>query len=412
LAELPQEDQRPRRTLIIVENVSAPADQRLWSEATALCRAGYEVTVICPKRRSVEPSEETIDGIRVFRHPLPFQSPTFLGTLFELPFALFWEFVLSIKIARRYGFDVIHICNPPNVIFLIGAIYKIIAKKRVVFDYRDANPKRHKGKIGHRGSLIERLAFTTADLSLSIDESHQEIAISRGRMPAEKAIVLRPCPDLERVTPRPPDPLWRHGRAYMVAYAGEVSKAQGIDLFLSAIEYIVHERQHANIQFVIAGSGPEWQEIAGLCGKMDLGEYVTFTGSVDDETLCTILSTAVLCVDPRRVTSANTTSQKIMEYMAIGKPIVQFDTTEDHSVAQQASRYARKNDYVDFGNQILDLIDCPKIRQLMGDFGRHRVREELSWQHEQRKLLSAYEGLFMMRPANRTYETEKTAKRR
>jgi hypothetical protein len=150
LAELPQENQRPRRTLIIVENVSAPADQRLWSEATALCRAGYEVMVICPKRRSVEPPEETIDGIRVFRHPLPFQSPTFLGTLFELPFALFWEFVLSIKIARRYGFDVIHICNPPNVIFLIGAIYKIIAKKRVVFDYRDANPERHKAKIGHR----------------------------------------------------------------------------------------------------------------------------------------------------------------------------------------------------------------------------------------------------------------------
>jgi len=397
LAEIPREDQRPRRTLIIVEDVSAPLDRRLWSEATALARAHYEVSVICPKRRKIEATEEIIDGIRVFRHPLPFRAPTFLGKLFELPIALFWEFVLSVNIARRYGFDVLHICNPPNIIFLIGAIYKIFARKGILFDYRDATAKRSE-ETGDRGSLVERLAFKTADLALSINEPHRQIAIRQG-MPVKRAVVLRPCPDPERVNPRQADPLWRNSRASMVAYAGEVSKTEGLDLLMTTIDYIVHQEQRADIQFVIAGSGPEWHEIAALCGKMELGDYVTFTGPVDDETLCTILSTADVCVDPRRVTPRNTisTSQKIMEYMAIGKPIVQFDMVEGRLLAMDASRYARENDAIDFGKHILELLDSPEDRKIMSDFGQQRFRKELSWQREQQKLLLAYDLLFAIR---------------
>jgi glycosyltransferase involved in cell wall biosynthesis len=398
LAEIPREDQRPRRTLIIVEDVSALLDRRLWSEATALARAHYEVAVICPKRRKTEATEETVDGIRVFRHPLPFRAPTFLGKVFELPIALFWEFVLSIKIARRYGFDVLHICNPPNIIFLIGAIFKIFGRKSVLFDFRDAVPQQSDEKTGNRGSLVERLAFKTADLSLTINEPHRQIAISHG-MPVKRAVVLRPCPDPERVTRRQPDALWRNSRASMVAYAGEVSKAEGLDLLMSTIDYIVHQEQRADIQFVIAGSGPEWHEIASLCGKMDLGDYVTFTGAVDDDTFCTILSTADVCVDPRRVTPKNTisTSQKIMEYMAIGKPIVQFDMVEGRLLALDASRYAQENDAIDFGKHILELLDSPEVRKIMSDFGQQRFRKELSWQREQQKLLLAYDLLFAIR---------------
>ncbi len=182
-----------------MENVSAPADQRLWSEATALQRAHYDVSVICPKRRSNEIPEETIDGIKVFRHPLPFRTPVFLAKLIEYPIALFWEFVLSIKIARRYGFDVIHICNPPNMIFLIAVIYKIFGRKNIVFDYRDATAGRHEERLAARGSFIERIALKRADIILAINGSHREIAISRGGMPAERVVVVRPCPDLERV---------------------------------------------------------------------------------------------------------------------------------------------------------------------------------------------------------------------
>ncbi len=157
--------------------------------------------------------------------------------------------------------------------------------------------------------------------------------------------------------------------------------------------------ERADIQFVIAGGGPDWHEIASLCGKMDLSDYVTFAGLVDDETLFSILSTADVCVDPRRVTVENSISisQKLMEYMAIGKPIVQFDMAEGRLLAQEASRYARENDPVDFGNQILELLDSAEIRNIMSDFGQQRIRKELSWHREQRKLLSAYDAIFVSR---------------
>ena len=69
---------------------------------------------------------------------------------------------------------------------------------------------------------------------------------------------------------------------------------------------------------------------------MQLADYVTFTGRIDDTTLLTMLSTADVCVNPDRATAMNdmSTMNKIMEYMALGKPIVQFDVTEGRVSAQ------------------------------------------------------------------------------
>jgi glycosyltransferase involved in cell wall biosynthesis len=129
---------------------------------------------------------------------------------------------------------------------------------------------------------------------------------------------------------------------------------------------------------------------------MDLQEFVTLTGRVDDKTLFTILSTADVCVNPDRVTTMNdiSTMNKIMEYMALGKPIVQFDLTEGRRSALEASVYARKNDVEDLADKILDLIDDEARRKEMGEFGRMRVEKALQWTHEVPKLLEAYEVLF------------------
>jgi glycosyltransferase involved in cell wall biosynthesis len=413
LSEISPEDQPRRRTLIVVKNISATLDQRVWSEATALQRGGYDVSVICPKRRSVEAAEEIVDDIRVFRHSLPLWAPVLLRKILELPLALFWEFILSIKISSRYGFDVIHIFNPPNVISVIGAIHKYLAGKSILFDYRDSNAQAFEAGASEHGSFIERLAFKFADLCLTVSDRLKKIAIARSGVEARKIIVLRPCPDLERVFPRRPDPLLLNSRAYLVAYAGEVGKAEGVDLLMGAINYIVHDQQRADIQFVIAGGGPEWHEIASLCGRLELSDCVTFTGSVDNEALCTILSTADLCVSPGRPTFAAeaAASQRIMEYMAIGKPIVQFESADGRALAGEASHYAKTNDATDFGNQIIELLDSPEKRKIMGEFGQRRVRQDLSWQREQRKLLLAYEALFTMR-AQRSARPKETKQRK
>jgi len=390
---------------MIVENLPVPFDRRVWSEATTLHQAGYLVSVICPVGRGYDKFEETIDGINIYRHSLPVEARGPLAYLLEYSAALFWEFALSLKVARQHGFDVIHACNPPDLIFLVGLFYKIFSGKSFLFDHHDANPEFFEAKFSRRGFfwrlllLAEKLTFKAADISIATNESYRRIAIDRGGMASDRVFVVRSGPNIERVKKLDSDPRWCNGRHFLVGYVGVISQAEGLDLLLASVEYIVRTKHRDDIQVVVVGSGPEWQEITEMCTKMHLDDYVTFTGRVDDSTLFTILSTADVCVNPDRVTAMNdiSTMNKIMEYMALGKPIVQFDVTEGRISALDASLYAKANDPVDFGEKILELINDPSRRTRMAEYGWRRVHETLAWHHEQPKLLKAYDTLFELR---------------
>ncbi len=403
--------QPTRRVLIIVENLSVPFDRRVWSEATTLRQAGYEVSIICPKAQGFNAAEETIDGIHIFRHSLPLDAHGPLGYFVEYSGALISEFILSLKIARRYGFDVIHACNPPDLIFLIGAFYKFLARKSFLFDHHDVCPQLYEAKFRRRGFfwwllvIAEYLTFKLSDISIATNQSYRKIAIKNGRMPAEKVFVVRSGPNLDRIKPVSPDARWLNGRKFLVAYVGVISKSEGLDLLLQAVDHIVYKLGRTDIQFVVVGSGPEWHTITRLCAKLQLGDYITFTGRVDDTILLKVLSTADVCVNPDRVSSMTniSTMNKIMEYMAIGKPIVQFDVTEGRFSAEEASLYAKKNDPIDFADKILELIGDPKKRARMGKFGQRRVTDELAWSHEQPKLLAAYDALFSLRDQRKAW---------
>ncbi|WP_456731833.1 glycosyltransferase family 4 protein [Bradyrhizobium sp. USDA 3364] len=391
----------PRRILIIVENLPVPFDRRVWCEATSLRKAGYEVSVICPKGRGHDASYECLEGIHIYRHPMPVEARGIAAYLIEYPVALFWEALLAIKVAWKHGFDVIQGCNPPDLIFLIGLLFKL-GGKRFVFDHHDVNPELYEAKFGRRDvfwqllRLVEYLTFKTASISIATNESYREIAITRGRMPADRVFVVRSGPNLERVRSRPTDPAWRRGRRYSVGYVGVIGQSEGIDLLLRSIGHIVHDLGRTDIQFNIAGTGPEWNAVVKLCEEMQLSDYVNFTGAITDDALFTMLSTADVCVNPDRVTPMNdiSTMNKIMEYMALGRPIVQFDVREGRRSALDASLYAAENDPKDFAGKIITLIDNTSLRQTMGTFGRSRVERVLSWTHEEPKLLAAYETLF------------------
>ncbi len=229
-------------------------------------------------------------------------------------------------------------------------------------------------------------------------------------MPPDRVFVVRSGPDIERVKALPPDSAWRNGRKYVVGYVGVISQSEGLDLLLASVEYIVRKRGRTDIQFVLVGGGPEWEAINQLCKKMGLQEFVTLTGRVDDKTLFTVLSTSDVCVNSDRATTMNdiSTMNKIMEYMAVGKPIVQFDVTEGRYSAQESSLYARANDPVDFADKILELLNDPERRARMGEFGKRRVHDVLAWHKEQPKLLLAYEKLFELRGNRAPAKTKDT----
>jgi glycosyltransferase involved in cell wall biosynthesis len=394
-----------RRVLMIVENLPVPFDRRVWSEASTLSRHGYEVSIICPKGPGATASFEIIDGIAVYRHWLPTEGRGVLGYLAEYSAALFWEFVLSLKVLTTRGFDVVHACNPPDLIFVVGAFHKFLFGKSFIFDQHDINPELYEAKFGQRGFLwrvmvlLERITFALSDVSIATNQSYRAIAIERGRMNPDRVFVVRSGPNLSRVRSLRPDPAWKKGRKFLVAYVGVIGKQEGIDLLLEAITHIRKGRNRDDVQFVIVGSGPELEEVKKLATAHKLDDLVTFTGRVDDATLFTILSTADVCVNPDRPNAMNdkSTMNKIMEYMALGKPIVQFDLTEGRVSAGEASLYARNTDTADFGDKVLELVDDPVRRDRMGAFGQKRIHDELSWDHETANLLGAYEKAFNLR---------------
>ena len=94
-----------RKILIIVENETVPFDSRVWKEARSLHDDGYEVTVLSPKRRGYTAAHEILNGIHIYRHPLPLEAKGAIGYLREYCAALFWEFVLAWKIFFKKRFQ-------------------------------------------------------------------------------------------------------------------------------------------------------------------------------------------------------------------------------------------------------------------------------------------------------------------
>ena len=242
---------------------------------------------------------------------------------------------------------------------------------------------------------LERWTFRTADVSLATNESYRRIAIERGGMAPERVFVVRSGPSLQRMKIAPPDDRLKCGRRYLVGYVGVMGKQEGIDYLLRAVSRIVHQLGRSDIQFGLVGGGTSLHQMKARAVELGIADFVTFTGRLPDREMLAMLNTADVCVNPDIANDMNdkSTMNKIMEYMALGKPIVQFDLAEGRISAQQASLYAKKNDAMDFADKIVELLDDPARRVQMGNFGRRRVTEELEWTYEAPKLLAAYAAL-------------------
>ena len=390
-----------RRVLIIVENLPCPFDRRVWQEARTLAAAGYLVSIICPKGKGYEKSFEEIDGIAIYRHLQPFEASGALGYLAEYTWALLAEFALSLRVLMERGFDAIHACNPPDTLFLIGSFYKLFGKK-FLFDHHDINPELYEAKFQRRDLFyrlmvwLERRTFETADVCVATNESYRRIAIERGSRSPSKVFVVRSGPDLRRLRVLPATAALKNGRRYLVGYVGVMGRQEGIDGLLSSVQHIVQDMKRTDIQFGLVGGGTELAAMRKLAEQLGIADYVTFTGRVPDDELLAMLNTADVCVNPDVANDMNdkSTMNKIMEYMALGKPIVQFDLTEGRVSAQDASLYARRNDPVDMARKLVALLDDPELRQRMGAAGLERVKTVLAWEHEAPRLLAAYEELF------------------
>lgn len=394
-----------RRILIIVENLPVPFDTRVWQEASTLAANGYTVSVICPKGKGYNADYECIDGVHIYRHDLPTEGNGAIGYAREYFSALWNEYRLARKIYKKHGFHVIHGCNPPDDIYMVARMFK---GKGVdyVFDHHDICPELYEAKFGKKSGLfyksqlwLERNTYRHCTFAFVTNESYRRIAIERGGMDPDKVHVLRSGPRLERLVIRPPKPEIKRGKRYMVGYLGVIGQQEGIQYMLQAARHIRDNMGRDDIFWGIVGGGPHLDELRRLCTSMGLDDIVEFTGRVDDNKMLDYLNTADICVNSDEYNEMNdkSTMNKVLEYMALGKPIVQFDLTEGRYSAQDASLYARPNDAVDMAEKIVALLDDPDRRAEMSRIGRDRIVNHLSWDHTSRALLDTYDKYFTER---------------
>lgn len=397
--------ENPRRILIVVENLPVPLDRRVWLEAVSLVEAGYQVSVICPTGRGWDSLYEVIDGVHIYRHPAPPEAHSGAVDYAREYGAALWQwFKLARKVRRERGFDVIQGCNPPDLIFLLALWYRLRGV-RYMFDHHDVCPELFEAKFGKRGLLYkvmliwERMTFATASVSIATNESFRAIAIRRGKMAPEDVFVVRSAPRIENFLPGPGNTDWRRGAATVMGYVGVIGQQEGMDLLVLAARHLIFDLGHKDVHFVIVGFGPHLEIVKADIEDKGLSEYFTLTGALYGDDLLSALNVIDIGVspDPKNAMNDISTMNKVMEYMTLEKPLVQFDLTEGRASAGDASLYAKANDPVDFAAKIAELIENPEMGREMGKRGRRRVLENLSWEHSVTPLLAAYERIFAKR---------------
>lgn len=383
--------------LILVENLPVPLDRRVWQESCALRDAGYEVVVICPRMRGCTASAEKLEGIQIYRHWISEEAGGFIGFFREYASALWGEWWLAWKAWRRHRFRVIHLCNPPDLLFLIAWPFKLFGV-RVIYDVHDVWPEMFEAKFGQRSffywivRLAERLTHACANVVIATNESVKQIAIARGKKPPDRVFVVRTAPKISGLD-RPADPALKKNRRFLVGYVGVMGDADGVNYLIDAADHVVHRMGRKDVQFLLMGTGPEHTRLAGQRDRLGLKEFVDLPGRVSNDFLFTALRTIDLGVscDPINSYNDHCTMNKVLEYMAFGKAQVMFDLKEGRASAGEAAAYVAENSASTLGEAIVRLLDDPATRESMGRKGEERLRTQLNWERSVEQLLRAYE---------------------
>ncbi len=388
------------KILMLVENLSVPFDRRVWQEATTLKSAGFEVSVVCPRMVDRKPFE-VLEGVSIYRYPMPYTANRAIGYALEYSWMLFFSFIYAIYVFFRRGFHIIHVCNPPDLLFLIALPFRPFGVK-FIFDQHDLGPETFQSKFNRKTGMILRILFALeqwtyrlAHAVISTNESYRQVAVDRGNVPRERTWVVRSAPDLKRFIAFDPVPELKKDKPFLACYLGTMGQQDGVDYLLRSIKIIMQDWGRKDIRFVLMGGGENLPVLKKMADDLGLQDVCHFTGRIPDKLLRQYLSTADVAVAPDPVNPLNniSTMNKILEYMAMSRPIVSYRLVESERSAGEAALYAEDNNEEDFARKIITLLDDPELRKKLGDYGRKRFEEKLSWERSTQQLLAAYRSL-------------------
>lgn len=393
-----------RHVLLIVENEAVPFDRRMWNIALSLGEFGARVSVICPMAGPDNEREVTLDGISVYRYRNTFSDGSVRGYLSEYAVAFLKTFVLFHRVIRRRGrIDIVHAANPPDI-FWPFALYARLFGAKFIFDEHDLAPETYLSRFNRAdaGGILFRLQSWFQALSyrvshgiISTNESYKAKAVAGKPEYAAKAFVVRNGPDTRKFHRRQPNPALKKDRRHLAAYIGVMAVQDGVEYIIRAVDELVRRRSFTDLIVYLIGDGDDRPRLQQLVEQLRLEEHVIFTGRIPDGPALEILSTAdvFLSPDPSNPLNDLSTMTKVMEYMAMGKPIVSFDLKEARYSAGDSALFVASNDVGAFADGIVAILGDPAASERMGQVGMARVEEQLSWQKQSEHLLDAYSSV-------------------
>jgi glycosyltransferase involved in cell wall biosynthesis len=381
---------------MLLENNPYPRDVRVHAEAISLVKAGHGVTVIAP-RGAGEARRELLDGVEVIRfRAFDGSSRGALGFLAEYGLAAIALHIGAVR-GLLAGATVLHLHNPPDILWGAGALFRL-AGRRVVFDHHDLFPETVEVKFGpgiasRMATIGQRLTFAVANHVIATNESYAEVARRIGHKAPAAITVVRNAPPSDWT--RMPT-LDRPGKLQRIelAYLGAVSAQDGVEGLAPVLAALRGEPYRLDARLTIIGDGDARPALEADLARHRVSEYVTFTGWVALQRVPELLRQADVCVDPAPATDVNqrSTMIKIAEYLALGKPVVGYDLLEARRTAGGAALLVPAGDVGAFTAQIAALAVDPDLRRRVSDTARERAAE-LTWEHSERALLSAYRSL-------------------
>jgi glycosyltransferase involved in cell wall biosynthesis len=410
-----------------------PNDERVRQEAETLVRAGYRVSVVC-SALSGEPMRERVNGIEVYRfRPILLSYQTrqkrdrassavshatdseasrrrkeVLRYLFGWGGSTLVVLGACARILAREGIDVVHAHNPPDTLALAALPWKL-AGVRFVYDEHDLAPEMYLARGGGRGSrslifrallLLERLSYRLADHVITTNESYRHMAVTRGNIAPGQITIVRNGPLLEEF-PEPAGTSSDNGRGIVLGYVGIIGYQDGVDELVRAVHELVFNLERRDVSCVVIGSGDAVDGLRRLARELAVDDRITFTGWLPHAAAMRVLAEVDVAVEPAPANpyTEQSTMLKIMEYMALGKPVVGFDLRENRVTADGAALFVRAcNNPAELARAIAQLADDPELRARMGALGRKRVEEELAWMYSEPQLLEAYAEVLGRRP--------------
>jgi glycosyltransferase involved in cell wall biosynthesis len=383
------------RVVMALENNPYPQDVRVRAEAESLVAAGHDVTVLAP-RDPGQPRRELVRGVRVRRFRLPPTPATPAGFVREYAVANAHLYRAGAAELLR-GAEVVHLHNPPDTLFGVGFLARALGRK-VVFDHHDLAPELFEAKFGpgRVASLLrrfERLTFRGATVVIAANESHREVARTRGGVTAERVAVVRNGPPAAAFAAATE----ARGGALEdphLLFLGSMESQDGVDQLTGLLERLDRDHGLPAARLTIVGEGSRRLPLEAQALGAGLGERVTFTGRIPHAEVPALLAAADVCLDPAPCTKLNqhSTMIKIAEYMAARRAVVAYPLLETQRTAGDAVAYAECDDARSFAAQVARLAREPERRAALARRGADRATA-LGWDASEQVLLEVYERL-------------------